>query len=155
MPQLSLHTPIGDLTLSEEDGALVAVDWGWGRDQTETPLLCHARDQLHAFFDDDLGRFDLPLAPAQTLFQGSVRRALQTIPRGETRSYGDLAHHLGSSARAVGTACARNPLPILVPCHRVLTQAGGLGGYSGEGGTETKARLLRLEGALAMPIPLI
>ncbi|MBB4211188.1 methylated-DNA-[protein]-cysteine S-methyltransferase [Rhodothalassium salexigens DSM 2132] len=148
MPQLSLHSPVGDLTLSEEDGVLVAVDWGWGRDQADTALLRAARQQMHAFFDDDLAAFDLPLAPAATAFQDRVRAALLAIPRGQTRSYGDLARRLDSSARAVGLACARNPLPILVPCHRVLAGDGALRGYAGEGGVETKRDLLRLEGAI-------
>ena len=66
MPQLSLHTPVGDITISEEDGAIVAIDWGWGRDQAETPLLRDAEAQLQAYFDGALTAFSLPLAPAGT-----------------------------------------------------------------------------------------
>jgi methylated-DNA-[protein]-cysteine S-methyltransferase len=148
MPQLSLHTPIGDLSVSAEDEMLVAVDWGWGRDQTETPLLREAKAQLEAYFDGTLRSFTLPLAPAGSVFQQQVWREMQRIPYGETRTYGALAAALKAAARAVGTACGRNPLPILIPCHRVLS-ASGRGGYSGEGGLETKTALLRLEGSLA------
>ncbi len=146
MPQLSLHSPIGDLTVSEDAGAIVAVDWGWGRDQTPTPLLKKAVKQLNAYFDGTRKRFDVPLQPQGSAFQRRVWRAMTKIPHGKTRTYGDLAMQLNTSARAVGTACGRNPIPIIIPCHRV-TAALGLGGYSGEGGADTKAALLALEDA--------
>ena len=148
MAQLSLHSPVGDLTLFEEAGQLVSLDWGWVVDQSETTLLLRARDQLHAYFDGALEVFDLQLAPPGTAFQQRVWRALMEIPWGRTRTYGELAAGLRSSARAVGGACGRNPIPIISPCHRVLAAGGSLGGYSGDGGLETKAALLRLEGAL-------
>lgn len=146
MPQLSLHSPIGDLTVSEENGAIVAVDWGWGRDQEETPLLASARAQLFAYFDRERTNFDLPLAPAGTPFQRRVWAALQAIPYGQTRSYAEIAATLGSAARAVGQASAANPIPILIPCHRVVA-VGSLGGYSGGDGAATKRALLDLEAA--------
>jgi methylated-DNA-[protein]-cysteine S-methyltransferase len=146
MSQLSLHSPVGDLSISEDDGHIVAVDWGWGRDQTSTPLLKEAVKQLNAYFDGKREDFDLPLKPYGTDFQQRVWRAMLKIPYGKVRTYGDLATKLKSGARPVGTACGRNPIPIIIPCHRVLgTQ--GLGGYSGAGGVDTKARLLTLEGA--------
>ena len=86
MPQISLHTPVGDITVSEEDGAIVALDWGWGRDQAETPLLLRARDQLHDFFDGKRVDFDLPLAPVGTVYQRLVWAALCDIPAGATRT---------------------------------------------------------------------
>lgn len=144
VPQLSLHTPVGDLTVSEEDGYIVALDWGWGRDQTATPLLTRARDLLDAYFDAEPVAFDLPLAPAGTLYQQRVWAALCTIPHGETRSYGALARAAGGSARSVGMANAANPIPILIPCHRVVA-GNGLGGYSGGDGPATKRTLLDLE----------
>jgi methylated-DNA-[protein]-cysteine S-methyltransferase len=147
MPQLSMLSPVGELTVSEEDGRVVAVDWGWGRDQAETPLLRAARDQLEAYFDGALTAFDLPLAPAGTAFHRAVWRAICRIPYGSTRTYGELADELDGIARAVGTACGANPIPVIIPCHRVLA-ANGLGGYSGAGGVATKQALLRLEGAL-------
>ena len=148
MPQLSMHSPVGDLSISEEDGAIVSLDWGWGSIQGETPLLSRARDQLNAYFDGDATPFVLPLIPHGTPFQQKVWAAMRRIPYGQTTTYGDMAKELGSAARAVGGACRRNPLPILVPCHRVLGAGGRLGGYSGDGGLETKTSLLRLERAL-------
>ncbi|MGH7152301.1 MAG: methylated-DNA--[protein]-cysteine S-methyltransferase [Acetobacteraceae bacterium] len=144
MPQLSLHSPIGDLTLSQADDAIVALDWGWGRDQQETALLREARTQLFAYFDGELPDFDLPLSPHGTPFQQRVWAALREIPYGATRSYADLAHALGTAPRAVGQATAANPIPILIPCHRVVA-TGGLGGYSGGEGLATKRALLDLE----------
>ncbi len=146
MPQLSLHSPIGDLTASEEDGAIVALDWGWGRDQTETDLLLRARAQLHAYFEGGLRGFDLPLAPAGSAFRRRVWAALQAIPYGATATYAALAAGLGSAPRAVGQANAANPIPILIPCHRVVA-VGGIGGYSGGEGLSTKRALLALEAA--------
>jgi methylated-DNA-[protein]-cysteine S-methyltransferase len=90
----------------------------------------------------------LPLTPAGTPFQRRVWATLAEIPFGQTRSYGDLARELGSGPRAVGGACGRNPIPLLIPCHRVLTADGHLGGYSGQGGLVTKMQLLRHEGAI-------
>jgi methylated-DNA-[protein]-cysteine S-methyltransferase len=144
LPQLSLHSPIGDLTLSEEDGRIVALDWGWGRDQTETPLLLRAREQLHDYFDGTRLAFDLPLDPAGTPYRRRVWQALCAIPPGETRTYADIARVVGGSARAVGGANATNPIPILIPCHRVVA-TGGIGGYSGGDGLPTKLYLLELE----------
>jgi len=146
MPQLSLHSPVGDLSVSEDDGAIVAIDWGWGRDQNSTPLLKEAIKQLNAYFDGKLTDFDLPLSPFGSSFQKSVWRQMCKIPSGEVRTYGTLAAKLKASARAVGTACGRNPIPIIIPCHRVVSTQ-GLGGYSGSGGLETKVALLRLEKA--------
>lgn len=144
MPQLSLHTQLGDLTVSEEDGAIVALDWGWGRDQTETPLLLRARDQLHDYFDGASLQFDLPLAPSGTPYRRRVWAALRAIPPGVTRSYADIARIAGGSPRSVGGANAANPIPILIPCHRVIA-SDGIGGYSGGDGVPTKRALLALE----------
>lgn len=151
MSQISLHSPVGDLTLFEHDGKIVAVEWGWVEDQDETALLTEARRQLEDYFAGDREAFDLPLDPAGgTAFQMRVWNAMRSIPFGHVRTYGDLAAELGTSSRAVGTACGRNPLPILIPCHRVVGTGGRLGGYSGWEGTDTKKRLLALEGA-ALP----
>lgn len=144
MPQLSLHTPVGDITLSEEDGALVAIDWGWGRDQTQTALLLRARAEMQAYFDGALTAFSIPLAPTGTAYRQRVWQALLGIPYGETRSYAALAREAGGSARAIGGANGANPLPIVIPCHRVIATT-GLGGYSGGEGPATKRFLLALE----------
>ncbi len=155
VPQLSLHSPIGDISVSQEDGAIVAVDWGWGSEQTETSLLRRACEQLHAYFDGELIDFSLPLAPGGTPYRRRVWQALCAIPYGATRSYLDIAHAAGGSARSVGQANAANPIPIIIPCHRVLATT-HLGGYSGGEGLATKRWLLALEAhalPLLQPIP--
>lgn len=148
MTQLSFHSPIGDLTLTEEDGFIVSLDWGWSCAQGTSALLEKAKKQVMAYLDGLRRDFDLPLSPMGTEFQKKVWKAMQAIPYGKTRSYGEIAAKLKSSARAVGGACGRNPIPIIIPCHRVLGSGGALGGYSGEGGTETKSQLLKLEGSM-------
>ncbi len=144
MPSLSLHTPLGAITVSEDDGAIVALDWGWGRDQTETDLLTQARDQLQAYFDGARTRFDLPLAPHGTAYRQRVWQALQQIPYAGTCSYAALAARAGGSARSIGGANGANPIPVIIPCHRVVA-ANGIGGYSGGDGIATKRWLLALE----------
>ncbi len=144
MPQLSLHSPIGDLTISEEAGEIVAIDWGWGRDQTATPVLRRAKAALDDYFDGAALPDDLPLAPQGSAYRQAVWRALRQIPAGETRTYRQIALIAGGSARSVGGANARNPIPILIPCHRVVATV-GLGGYSGGEGLVTKQALLMLE----------
>jgi methylated-DNA-[protein]-cysteine S-methyltransferase len=144
--QLSLHCPVGDLTLSEDGGAIVAVDWGWVEEQSETPLLVEARRQLHDYFDGKLRSFNLILAPVGTPYQRRVWQALCDIPPGTTRTYADIARLVGGSPRAVGGANGRNPIPIVIPCHRVVATT-GLGGYSGGDGLPTKRFLLALEHA--------
>lgn len=145
MPQLSFHSPIGELTVSEDAGVLVSLDWGWGQDQSKTALLERARDQLIAYFDGYRQEFDLPLHPAGTPFQNKVWAAMQDIPFGQVQTYGQIAKKIGSAARAVGMACGANPIPVIIPCHRIVA-ATGLGGYSGDGGLVTKQALLDLEG---------
>jgi methylated-DNA-[protein]-cysteine S-methyltransferase len=144
MPQLSFHTPVGALTLSEEDGAIVALDWGFGRDQTPTELLLRGRQQLQAYFDLELTSFDLPLAPAGSVYRQRIWQALRAIPYGHTVSYAEIARRAGGSARSVGGANGANPIPIIIPCHRVVG-TNGPGGYSGGDGAETKHWLLTLE----------
>jgi len=139
-----LHTPIGPITVSEEDGAIVALDWGWGRDQTETATLRRARTQLHAYFDGKRSGFSLPLNPQGTPYRRRVWQALTEIPYGATRSYAEIARAAGGAPRSVGQANAANPIPIIIPCHRVLA-SNGIGGYSGGDGLETKRYLLALE----------
>jgi methylated-DNA-[protein]-cysteine S-methyltransferase len=146
MPQRSLHSPVGDISISEDDGKIVALDWGWGRDQESSPLLKEAVQQLNAYFDGKLTKFDLPLRPEGTSFHKEIWREMVRIPYCKVRTYGEIAEGLGASARAVGTGCGRNPIPIIIPCHRVVA-ANHLGGYSGEGGRDTKVALLRLENA--------
>jgi methylated-DNA-[protein]-cysteine S-methyltransferase len=153
MPQLSLHTPLGEVTISEDGGAIVALDWGRGRDQEATPLLRDACDQLQEYFDGKRMSFDLPLAPEGSDFQKRVWAALCAIPAGETRSYADIARTIGSAPRAVGGANGANPIPLFIPCHRVIAADGSLGGYSGGDGPATKSYLLDHESrALLLPL---
>jgi methylated-DNA-[protein]-cysteine S-methyltransferase len=147
MPSLSIPSPVGQLTIDEEDDAIVAIRWADEPAGNGSPLLAEAARQLDAYFAGQRSHFDLPLAPAGSSFEARVWSAMQLIPYGETRSYGDLASMIGSAPRPVGRACGRNPIPIVIPCHRVLAR-GGLGGYSGQGGLATKQSLLTLEGAL-------
>lgn len=114
-------------------------------DIRETPLLKEAKAQLDAYFAGRLKAFGLPLAPAGTEFQMKVWNALCTIPYGETITYGQLAERIGNAnaSRAVGMANSRNPLPVFIPCHRVVGTGGKLTGYTG--GLDIKVKLLQLE----------
>jgi methylated-DNA-[protein]-cysteine S-methyltransferase len=153
LPQLSLHTPIGPITVSAEEHAIVAVDWGWGRDQDPTPLLSRAKAWLQAYFDGAIEPMTLPLAPAGTPYRQRIWAAICMIPPGQTWSYAAVAQAAGGSPRSVGGAMAANPLPVLVPCHRVVGRGPGgsatIGGYSGGEGIETKRFLLDLESRAA------
>jgi methylated-DNA-[protein]-cysteine S-methyltransferase len=144
---------VGNLILVEDQEAIVEVRWAAARGGNGSPLLTETARQLDDYFAGKLTMFDLPLRPAGTPFERSVWAAMQDIPYGETRSYGDLAAATDSAPRAVGRACGRNPIPIIIPCHRVLGK-GWMGGYSGAGGLKTKQTLLTLEGALT-PEPLL
>lgn len=142
-------TPIGVVRVIVRDGAVAEITIHPDRDATTdppaNPVLEKAVAQLRDYFAGRRSRFDLPLAPAATPHQAAARQAMMGIPAGRTATYGELARVIGSGPRAVGRACATNPLPIIVPCHRVLP-ASGLGAYSAGGGPATKSRLLALEG---------
>lgn len=139
-----IKSPFGPLVLTAEAGSVVGLRWG---QSSEPPrgVLIDAALQLAEYFAGQRQVFDLPLAPGGSTFQRAFYDALLAIPFGETRTYGDLAKDLGVSAQAIGQACGANPIPILIPCHRVLG-AQGLGGFSGGTGVETKVDLLRHEG---------
>ena len=148
-------SPLGMLTVTAEGGALTALvidgqkyaarHLAGVETEHETPVLRAAKLWLDAYFSGkapDLS--DLPLSPKGTAFQKKVWQELLNIPYGATDTYGALAGRLGSSARAVGSAVGRNPISIIIPCHRVLAADGSLTGYAG--GLENKVKLLRLEG---------
>lgn len=154
----TFDSPVGPLLLAAHDGGVCLVefheskhrvvrgaDWREG----DHPLLERLRVQLHEYFTGTRRAFDLPLAPRGTTFQREVWHALAAIPYGRTESYAQLAARVGrpSATRAVGAANGRNPLPIVLPCHRVIGANGALTGFGG--GLPTKAFLLRLEGATA------
>lgn len=147
MDYRTVKSPLGTLTLFAENDALVALEFGQGPDGEDSPLLQEAAAQLAAYFKGERRRFDLPTRPEGTDFQRKVWQLMQEIPYGQTRSYGDLAGDLHSAPRAVGGACGKNPIPIIIPCHRILAANHRLGGFSGGSGTDTKTALLRLEGA--------
>lgn len=146
-------TPIGELLLAGDVDALSMIgfpkgamrrdpeaDWIYNEEPFE-----NTREQLAEYFSGKRKKFDLPLLLSGTEFQVSVLEALQEIPYGETASYGDVAKRIGrpKAVRAVGAANGRNPIPIIVPCHRVIGSSGDLTGFGG--GLDTKAALLRLE----------
>ena len=114
-------------------------------DEAETDVLLEAADQLNQYFSGKRRDFDLPLSYDGSEFRVSVLDALRDIPYGETRTYAQVAEAVGSprAYRAVGTACAENPLPIVIPCHRVVPTTGGVGSYAG--GSSMKRRLLEFE----------
>jgi methylated-DNA-[protein]-cysteine S-methyltransferase len=140
--------PFGPVTLVERDGGLVGLEWRLPEVQGDSALLSEGLRQLRAYFEGRLRQFDLELDWGTGL-NAEVRRAMAAIPWGETRTYGQIAKAVGAPAQAVGQACGANPLPILIPCHRV-TGTGWFGGFSAPGGVETKAALLRHEGALLL-----
>ena len=145
MSSLTVLTQFGPLTVYEEDGAIVRVAWdGAGVDQT--PLLREAARQLRAYDAGALEVFDLPVRVSGSDIQRAVCRQMSAIAFGETVTYGDIAKALDQSAQAVGSACGGNPVPVIIPCHRVMG-AKGLTGFSGKGGVETKVALLRHERA--------
>jgi len=149
--RLTIDTPTGPFTLTEEAGALIAAQWGQGGED-ETTLLCAARDQLTEYFAGKRDAFDLPLHVHGSDFQRAVCDAMLAIRLGDTLTYGDIASALGVPAQAIGQACGGNPIPVLIPCHRVMGAGGKLTGFSGRGGVETKIWLLRHEKAAGLLI---
>lgn len=144
--RLCVETPVGVLELSSDGEAITSVRWG-GAGQSETPVLREAVRQISAYFEGSLTAFDVPLRVQGSDFQHAVCTAMQGIAYGDTKTYGEIAKDLGCTAQAVGQACGANPIPIIIPCHRVMGANGRLVGFSGAGGVETKVALLRHEGA--------
>ena len=149
-----VDSPVGRLAVEADHDAVTGVRWASPsertRDEAHSPVLQEAQRQLDLYFARRLKRFDLPLAQRGTDFQKRVWAAMRDIPYGETATYGGMATALGSGPRPVGMACARNPIPIIVPCHRVLGSGGKEGGFSGGKGLPTKRQLLALEGVILL-----
>ncbi len=145
MPVASLPTPVGPLAVTVENETVTRLTWSDGTDGEPCALLDEALSQLQAYFDGRLKTFDLPLAPKGNELHQAVFKAMLAIPYGQTRTYGDVAKDLGTYGQPVGQACGANPIPVIIPCHRILS-ATGLGGYSGAGGLDTKIALLKMEG---------
>ncbi|MBK9168153.1 MAG: methylated-DNA--[protein]-cysteine S-methyltransferase [Bryobacterales bacterium] len=139
------------LHIVADEGCVTRIEFGARRPEAgcvedpNHPVVAEALRQLHAYFAGELHEFDLPLAPEGTPFQRRVWEALRAIPYGETRSYGDIAKAIGApkASRAVGAANGRNPIPVVVPCHRVIGADGSLTGFGG--GLAIKRTLLDLE----------
>ena len=171
----TIESPVGPLTITAEDEVITAIDFGAGRAGPQGParesyyaspqglaremcggprpntgVLAEAARQLTEYFAGERREFALPLAPSGTPFRLRVWAAMQAIPYGQTRSYGDLARALDSAPRAIGGACGANPIPLVIPCHRVVGAGGALGGFSGGAGCDTKRQLLTLERALPL-----
>jgi methylated-DNA-[protein]-cysteine S-methyltransferase len=150
-----MDSPVGELRIVEQGGAIAAIEFTPYRDpdgrvrgarDDAHPVLAEAVRQLRAYFDRELKEFDLPLAPVGSTFQVSVWDQLVQIGYGDTASYGEIARRLGrtnAASRAVGLANGSNPIPIVIPCHRVIGANGTLTGYAG--GIERKQTLLELE----------
>lgn len=156
-----LHpTPVGDIVIVENGTAVTHVFFGRTAqlehvEWKETPLLRQTAGQLDEYFHGSRRAFDVPLSPQGTEFEQTVWKVLQTIPYGETRSYGDVARQTGrpSACRAVGHANNRNPIGIIIPCHRVIGVNGKLTGYAG--GLPIKQYLLELERGTVAPFMLL
>ena len=132
-----IRTPVGPLGVVVDAGVLREIRFlerlPSARGATPDPAAQRILERIAAYFEDPEAPFGLPLSPRGTPFQQRVWQAMRAIPPGRVRSYGEIARELGSSPRAVGNACRRNPIPIVVPCHRVVS-AGGIGGYAGATG---------------------
>lgn len=148
--QLLCQSPVGPLTLSASESALLSINFGDTRTSGDAsnPILEQTARELSEYFAGGRKIFDIPLSPAGTDFQKKVWAALETIPYGETATYGGIAARIGKpgAAIAVGQANSRNPIPILIPCHRVIGANGKLVGYTG--GMHIKETLLSIEGVL-------
>ncbi len=146
MPVRDVDTQFGTLHVTAQDGAIIGLNWGKSGRRDASDILDKAVAQLQAYDAGELQAFDLPLRIDASEFQRDVCDAMSAIPFGYTRTYGEIAKDIGVPAQAIGQACGANPIPIIVPCHRVMG-AKGLTGFSGAGGVETKVALLRHEGA--------
>lgn len=149
MVRRTVPSPVGPLTVTAEAGAITGLDFAAGAGDDPDPLLDEAERQIAAYFAGRLKRFDLPVRPAGSPFQLRVWQAMREIGWGEVATYGGLAISLDTGPRAVGNACGRNPICLLIPCHRVIGSGGAIGGY-GSAGLGIKRWLLRHEGR---PVP--
>jgi len=145
----TLQTRFGNWGLEADENGITALIWNAEPSNAEfsgkTPdILTEGFRQLQAYAEGRLQVFDLPLAPKGSEFQQKVFAAMQAIPFGKTITYGDIAKSLNCPAQPVGQACGANPIPIIIPCHRVLAKT-GIGGFSGWGGVENKIALLKHE----------
>ena len=139
-----IKTRMGDLSVYG-DNAITGVDWGRAGISAPNEVLIEAKSQILNYFNGTLRSFSLPISPEGTQFQVRVWKGLTKVPYGETLTYGKFAKRLNTSPRAVGRACASNPIPLIIPCHRIIGRGGALVGYSGGDGIATKANLIIFE----------
>ena len=133
MNDLFMKTPFTGLKIICSDDALLEIDFvnhGHQSKQKASKLMARVQQQIEQYCQSKRQQFDVPLQPRGTEFQQKVWQAMLDIPYGQVRTYGDIAHQLKSSPRAVGNACRANPIPLIIPCHRVVA-ASGIGGYAG------------------------
>ena len=142
---ISFLSQVGWITVFEKSKKIISVEWGQAKNHPETPLLAEARRQLTEYFNKERKKFTIPLELTGTNFQKSVWYNISKIPYGKTNTYGEIAKKLNSAARAIGNACGKNPIPIFIPCHRVMGSNNKLTGFSGGSGIKTKEALLHLE----------
>jgi len=141
-----IKTPMGVLAIEASDEGVTSLTWTKSEGKTEKhPIIAQAVNELSGYFAGKLKEFDVPLDIEGTAFQCKVWAAMGDVPYGKTVTYGALAKKLKTSARAVGGACGANPVPVIVPCHRIVGSDNKLTGYSGGSGVKTKQALLKLE----------
>jgi len=147
----TIDSPFGPITITVEEGLVTRVKFEPGEDNFDggDPVMAETARQLRKYAAAARFSFDLPLAPAFSDFQSQIRRCMIAIPYGDMRTYGELAKELGSASQAVGQACGANPIPIIVPCHRVVASGGKIGGFSGGDGAPTKKKHLNHEAVYA------
>ena len=145
MNTLNINTPVGKMYLASDGENIIELKFGSCESDTPDPVLLKARSELEEYFAGERKSFDLPLNPKGTAFQQRVWHALCEVPYGETATYGEIAKKIGNekACRAVGMANNRNPIAIIIPCHRVIGTGGSLTGYAG--GLDKKEFLLKLE----------
>jgi methylated-DNA-[protein]-cysteine S-methyltransferase len=147
----TIDSPFGPISFTVKEGFVTRVRFEPGEDNFDggDPIMAETARQLGEYATAARFSFDLPLTPAFSDFQSRIRRCMIAIPYGEMQTYGALAKELGSASQAVGQACGANPIPIIIPCHRVVASGGKLGGFSGGDGAPTKMKLLNHEAVYA------
>ncbi|MGB0554561.1 MAG: methylated-DNA--[protein]-cysteine S-methyltransferase [Alphaproteobacteria bacterium] len=143
----TIDSPFGSITFTVEEGFVTRIKFepGEGDYNGGDPFIAETARQPREYAAAAPFSFDLPLTPAFSDFQSQIRQFMIAIPCGEMQTYGELAKELGSASQAVGQDCGANPIPIIVPCHRVVASGGKLGGFSGADGAPTKKKLLNHE----------
>ena len=142
---LSLLSSVGQITIFETSNKIIALEWGQVKTQTRSPVLITAKTEIIEYLNNERKEFSIPLHPTGTKFQKSVWAIIAKIPYGQTRTYGEIANQLNSAPRPIGGACGKNPIPIIIPCHRVIGTNNKLIGFSGGFGVQTKQSLIKLE----------